>query len=47
MAIKMATKWRKKDGKKTKKTLKRDYKMVIKMVTIWRQNCDKMAIKWR
>ena len=42
MAIKMATKWRK---KKRKKITKRDDKMMIKMATIWRQNGDKIAIK--
>ena len=33
--------------KNTKKTRKRDDKMVIKMSIIWRQNGDKMTIKWR
>ena len=47
MVIKMAKKWRSKlqqhGEKKTKKTRKRDDKMVIKMATIWRKN----GKKWR
>ena len=46
------TKWRKKDGKKTRK---RDDKLVIKMAEImpikmalkWRQNGEKIRKKWR